>query len=315
MVTAKDPAHNCAAYILVGFARNARLTLEQRTDTEVGNAERVGYNFIMKRTKQAAVRRYHDRVAGSYDHSYEDEFWQWHDALTWDYLRPYLPRNANAPVADLGCGTGKWAAKLAKSGYPVTCVDISPRMLDQARAKLASVTSSARVQFVQADLCDMGQLPAQKFQLAVAMGDPICCTRSPEEALREIRRVLAPGGILVGTFDNRYAAIDYYLGQGDAKALSGFLRDGRTNWLTKCADERFGITTFAPGDIHKLVGRAGFELMTMVGKTVLPMRHYRHLLATAEARRAWAGIEKSLAKQADAIGRASHIQVTCRCPP
>lgn len=266
----------------------------------------------MSKSRRSAVQKYHDRVAAHYDHSYDDAFWKWHDALTWDYLRPFLPRDATAKVVDLGCGTGKWSAKLAKSGYEMTCVDISPKMLDQARRKMEEHGGAVCARFVQADLCDLSGLPAGHFSLAVALGDPIGCTRSPARAMKEIRRILTDAGTLVASFDNRLAAIDHYLEVGDAKALAKFLRDGRTHWLTRDADEQFPIFTFAPSDVRRLVETAGFELLDMVGKTVLPMRHYRKLLDSAEARRAWAKVERMRCRDSAAMGRSSHIQVACR---
>jgi ubiquinone/menaquinone biosynthesis C-methylase UbiE len=266
----------------------------------------------MSRSRRSAVQKYHDRVSGRYDHSYDDAFWQWQDALTWEYLKPFLPRDMSAKVADLGCGTGKWAAKLAKSGYEVTCVDISPKMIDQARRKIEHQGGVVPSHFLQADLCDLTALPEGRFSLAVAFGDPIGCTRSPRLAMKQIRRVLTENGILVASFDNRLAAIDFYLELGDPKALVKFLRDGQTHWLTKDAEERFPIFTFTPGELRNLVNNTGFELLDMVGKTVLPMRRNSTLLNTAQARRAWARIEKTLCRDPAAIGRSSHIQVTCR---
>lgn len=269
----------------------------------------------MARPRRTEVQKYHDRVAPRYDHSYRDVFWQWHDALTWDYLKPHLPRNLSDELVDLGCGTGKWSAKLAKSGYEVTCVDISQRMLDQARAKLESSSRSDRSRFVQADLADLSILPAERFALAIALGDSIGCTADPRRTLRQIRRILRPEGVLVATFDNRLACIDYHLARGDHRALARFLRDGRTHWLTKNKDEQFPIVTFTPAGLRRLLESAGFDVLDLLGKTVLPMRHYRELLDTAEARRNWARTEKKLCRDPDAVGRASHIQVTCRRRP
>jgi len=266
----------------------------------------------MSRSKRSAVQRYHDRVAGCYDDSYDDAYWQWHNALTWDYLKPYLPRDLRAPLLDLGCGTGTWACKLLKSGYSVGCVDISAKMLDQARMKIERMGGGGRATFLQADLCDLSALPAGEAALAIAMGDPIGCTQSPALALKQIRRVLSDEGALVATFDNRLAAIDHYLTLGDPQTLFRFLREGKTNWLTKDSEERFPITTFDPGDVATLLESAGFEVLDVVGKTVLPMRHHRHLLATSEDRRTWAKIEKSLCRNPWAMGRASHLQVACR---
>ena len=102
---------------------------------------------------------------------------------------------------------------------------------------------------------------------------------------------------------------------GRPRKLSEFLHGGRTHWLTKDAAEQFEITTFAPDELRRLAEVAGFEVLDMVGKTVLPMRHYQQLLADSESRRAWAKVEKSLCRDSAAIGRASHLQIACRAIP
>jgi hypothetical protein len=130
--------------------------------------------------------------------------------------------------------------------------------------------------------------------------------------MKQIRRLLNDDGVLVATFDNRLAAIDFYLTKGDPAEVTRFLRDGKTHWLTKDADEQFPIATYTPSDIHSLVERSGFTMLDMVGKTVLPMRHHRHLLEEASGRRAWARVEKSLCRDTAGLGRASHIQIACR---
>jgi len=266
----------------------------------------------MARRNKSAVERYHDRVASRYDLSYDDAYWQWHDTLTWDHLKHYLPSDTNAPVLDLGCGTGKWAAKLIKSGYRVTCVDISHAMLERARIKIENMGSLDRVHLHQADLMDLSELPKSEFALALALGDPIGCAEKPARALKEIRRRLLPDGVLVATFDNRLAAIEFHLQTGDAKALADFLRHGRTHWLTKAREEQFPVQTYTPNQLVSLVERAGFEVLDLIGKTVLPLRHYRAQLMEPTQRRAMARIEKSLCRDSAAMGRASHLQIVAR---
>ena len=123
---------------------------------------------------------------------------------------------------------------------------------------------------------------------------------------------MIPSGILVASLDNRLAALDFHLAGGHAEEVARFLRDGRTHWLTKDRKERFPIHTFTPNGIRTLVTETGYDLLDLVGKTILPLRQHRALLKTADLRRTWARIEKKLCRDADAIGRASHIQFACR---
>lgn len=266
----------------------------------------------MSHSKRSSVQKYHDRVARTYDHSYDDAFWQWHDALTWDYLKPHLPRDLGKEVVDLGCGTGKWGAKLAKSGYRVTCVDISAKMLDQARLKFEEQGSLRRAEFVQADLADLSVFAPGRFALAIAFGEPIGCTPDIGATLRQVRRIIADGGCLVATLDNRLAAIDFYLERGDPDELAQFVRKGATHWLTKDSGEQFPINTVAPHHLASMVESAGFTMIEMLGKTVLPMRHHRERLVDSQARRQWSAVEKSLARDPFAIGRAPHIQFVAK---
>lgn len=269
----------------------------------------------MARRRKPPVQRYHDRVAGRYDDIYDDAYWQWHDTLTWDHLKPHLPRRTDLPVLDLGCGTAKWGFRLAASGYTVTCVDVSGAMLERARRKFADSGLEHRAEFLQADLMDLSELPREHFAFAVAFGEPIGSTERPLQAIKQIRRRLLSDGVLVATFDNRWAAIDYYLERGQPEETDRFLRTGRTHWLTRDVGEQFEIHTHSPEQVRKALEKSGFEVIDMIGKTVLPMRQHRELLEDPAQRRAWLRIEKQLWRSPSAMGRAPHVQVAAHAAP
>ena len=97
-----------------------------------------------------------------------------------------------ARMLDLACGTGDFAFALARR-FPeaeITGVDLTPAMLEIARAK----NRSPHIRFVEGDAL---ALPATgPFDLCVcAFGFRNFPDRG--QALREVRRVLAPGGELL----------------------------------------------------------------------------------------------------------------------
>lgn len=266
----------------------------------------------MKGPRRKSVQRYHDRVAHQYDDIYEDAYWRWHDTLTWDYLKPHLPTSLGEPVLDLGCGTGKWGLRVAQSGFHVTCVDISIKMVEMVRQKATELGLSDKVSCLQADIIDLAALPREHFGLALAFGEPLCSTASIGKALKEIHHTLKPAGKLIATFDNRFAALDHYLEKADPDQLARFLESGRTHWLTREQTEQFELQTFTPRQLTRLLTTAKFEVLEVLGKTVLPMRQYREQLEDKAAFRKLLAIERKLARDPDAVGRAAHIQITAQ---
>ena len=101
---------------------------------------------------------------------------------------------AREGVIDIGCGTGYLLAKLAAEvpGFSGAGADISPRMLDVARGKLAGVPGVTLVEATADDL----PFPDESFGAAVCVMSFHHYPR-PEAALGEAARVLASGGIYV----------------------------------------------------------------------------------------------------------------------
>ncbi len=258
-------------------------------------------------------RRYHDRVARRYDQMYDDLYWEFHDELTWRAVKPHLPRDLSARCLDLGCGTGKWGMRLLKSGFATSFVDHSPAMIDQTRLKVDAMGSRARkAELFVADITGMPMLADSAFSLTLAMGDPLSICADPPAAAREMYRVCAPGGVVIATADGKLAALDHYLEQRQLDELERFVRTSRTHWLTEEAKERFELHTFTPATLRGLFAAAGFEVISIVGKTVLPVRKHRGLLEQPGAMERLLRLEQELWRDPDAAARASHLQILAR---
>jgi ubiquinone/menaquinone biosynthesis C-methylase UbiE len=268
-----------------------------------------------RNNQKDASRRYHDRVARRYDAIYDDPYWEFHDRVTWDLIKPHLPSDMSARCCDLGCGTGKWGMKFLKSGFATTFVDHSAAMIEQTRAKLAALGGrESKATLLVADIVDLSALESDQFDLVVAMGDPLSICSDSVRAAREMARICKPGGVIIATADNKLAATDHFLQQGDIDALEAFVKSSRTRWLTQEENEKFELTTFTPAELQKLMERAGLESVKVIGKTVLPVRQFKHLLETEGVFARLLRMEQDLAKDPSSAARAAHLQAVGRKP-
>ena len=137
------------------------------------------------RLEPEAVRSMFDRIAPRYDHM--NLFMtagldrRWRDATARCVVRP------GDTVLDAACGTGDLAlADLRAGAARVVGVDFSERMLELAARK------SSEIEWARGDICRL-PYPDGTFQ-AVTIGFGLRNVADLEGALRELRRVLAPGG-------------------------------------------------------------------------------------------------------------------------
>jgi SAM-dependent methyltransferase len=101
-----------------------------------------------------------------------------------------LPQGARA--LDIACGSGNLAIPLARGGADVTGVDIATNLLEQARARAAVESLTARF-----DEGDAEALPYEdgSFDVVVSMFGAMFAPR-PELVVSQMARVLRPGGRL-----------------------------------------------------------------------------------------------------------------------
>src|SRR5256885_16021420 len=95
-------------------------------------------------------------------------------------------------VLDVGCGTGVVAITAARTGATVSAIDPTPPLLDRARenARIADVS----IDFREADAEELPFADAE-FDAVLSQFAHMFAPR-PEVAVREMLRVLKPGGTL-----------------------------------------------------------------------------------------------------------------------
>ena len=66
------------------------------------------------------------------------------------FYKRWLPKNKQARILELCCGTGRLTLPIAKEGYTITGVDITPSMLEKAKTKASK--EGLVVEFIEADI-------------------------------------------------------------------------------------------------------------------------------------------------------------------
>ena len=108
---------------------------------------------------------------------------------------------AGRQVLDLACGTGDIAAEMSRRGGRVVGLDITPRMVEIARNKFGRGTGACV--FLVGDMMEL-PFPDERFDL-VTVGYGLRNVPLLDGALREIHRVLRPGGSMLSLEFNRPA--------------------------------------------------------------------------------------------------------------
>ena len=287
-------------------------------EEKYGNRRHI-INFLIKshsmkppKHNPQANQNYHDRVAPLYDGIYQGARWELWYELSWEGMKRWLPRDLSAPILDLGCGTGRYGLKLAKSGYKVTLSDLSHGMLEATRKKVLEIGVEERVSLIQADVMDLKEFEKHHYALAIAQGDVLSFAAHAPKALKEIRRVLRPGGVLVASVDQTYAALQHYCEKEDLDGLEALVQRSEMEWLAHDPQERFPVHTFTKEELRATLEKCGFEVLDIFGKTVLPLKKLEHLLGDPTVYRRVMELEKKLCRKISALGMAGHLQFAAK---
>jgi len=193
------------------------------------------------------------------------------------------PVGASRQLLDVGCGTGRLAARLTNAGWDVTALDADALMLRHAASK-------GRVTRVLTG--DAAALPFPNASFArITASSLLGVLESPKAFLSEAHRCLEPGGALIVTATNRDSLL--------LKLNYAFPR----SWVVpRAAGRREQFTTWSVGEFHSLLVGAGFRVdpchafnfVLHAGPWVLPPRGLARRLDAQGVNGAHAGSARNL---------------------
>ena len=176
-------------------------------------------------------------------------------------------------VLDVGCGQGIDVYRYALAGARATGIDLTPRHVELARAHLAAMDLEAEI--VQGD-AEALPFPDASFD-RVSSNGVLHHTPDMPAALREIRRVLAPGGEARVIVYNRNS-FHYWLwqvlyegvlrgGLAKERSMAGVLSHGVEH---SSIGARPLVRVYSPRQVRELMTDAGFAGVTTEVRHFLP---------------------------------------------
>jgi ubiquinone/menaquinone biosynthesis C-methylase UbiE len=151
-------------------------------------------------------------------------------------------------VLEVGCGTGLVLERIARFAKHAKGIDLSPGMLERARARGLDVVEGSATEL---------PFPDASFDVACSF-KVLAHVRGVDQALREMSRVVRPGGFVLAEFYNPVSLRGLAKRLGPARAVA---TDRDESAVYTRFDLPWEVHRLAPPEL-RLVGSRGVRIVT-----------------------------------------------------
>jgi SAM-dependent methyltransferase len=270
-----------------------------------------------------SVLEYFAEKADRYDDVDDQVYWRLSDELLWSTLTediiPCLETD-EPTLLDAGGGTGRWSIRTLEAYSEMNGVlfDLSEKMLDEARTKLAGDPLERRLDIRQGDLLEIDNQVKESFDLVYCFHNVLGFVSDPEQVVDNLASCLVPSGLLVCFVPNKYHGVYFNI------------KTGRIDTADRIAEEEVGTFTdempdmyfFTPSGLEETVSASGLEPVMTRGLPVSVYPGYeetqisgntetlRELLST-EFEKVF-DIERRLSESPEAAARGNNVLLVAR---
>jgi len=249
----------------------------------------------------------YDALAADYDAHFADPHRRAYDDLAWEVCAEVIGAGP-AHVVDVGCGVGRWAARLVAAGHRVTGIEPAPAMAAAARRRLAGSDFT----MVESRVED-AVLPAGSADVVLAMGSLQYAT-DPGAAIARCAGWVRPGGAICVLLDSRQALVLELLAAGRTDEALERLATRRAAW--QVGSHTAALHLLDAAELAAAVRAAGLSVERVAGLLVGASAHGRAGLLTRLERDypAQLAVERRLAAEPVLADLGKQLLITARKP-
>jgi S-adenosylmethionine-dependent methyltransferase len=220
--------------------------------------------MIKKQIKEV----YKGSVKGEWRRLVKDAYHQLEFETTLRFLKKDLP--TSGLILDAGGGPGRYTIELAKLGYQMVLLDLTPELLIKAKREISKAGVADKVErILEGTITDLSTFNGNSFDAVVCLGGPLSHVQSEEErnkAMAELVRVTKSGGVIaisvMGKLGCLIQGLKYWPKEIE---ISDHFRE---LWKNGDDDMWHGVSNchyFLTEEITDLVEKSGIEIWDRVG--------------------------------------------------
>ena len=154
------------------------------------------------------VKRYYTELGeDEWDRLQKDPYHMLEFNTSMHFLREHLP--IKGLILDAGGGPGRYTVELAKQGYDLVLLDLTPGLLEIAKERISEAGIEDRVKkIVEGSIDDLSMFEDGSFDAVICLGGPLSHVLWKERRLRaaeELVRVAKPGAPIFASVIGRAA--------------------------------------------------------------------------------------------------------------
>ncbi len=165
---------------------------------------------------QEKVKKFYTRYGIKEWQRFESQLERFEYETTVHFLQKYLKKKKGT-ILDAGGGPGRYSILLAKLGFDVTLLDLTPKLLQIAKENIKKENVENKVKIIEGSITDLSNFPDKSFDTVVCLGAPLNHTTNVKErkkAIAEMIRVTKKNGfIFVSVISKLGVLIDPFLRQ------------------------------------------------------------------------------------------------------